>query len=211
MSARCLTITDIVSANMSESTSCAPRSSSARAQSIDSAIEGGFFRSSSLIIPITSTRRRATVCSSSGACRRTISSSCSSAGRSSQQELLAEDVVLHGIPASARRLRLDAKQLLAVVPLVQGLRLVEALVALQAHELATEVRGQRLCQLRLAHARRTLDENGLAELGREERDERGGLRGVGYLPGEPTARVARAAPSAVASPGGWPARPRASR
>ena len=58
--------------------------------------------------------------------------------RPREQELLAEDVLLHGVPAGARRLRLDPQQLLAVVPLVQRLRLVEPLVALQAHELAAE-------------------------------------------------------------------------
>ena len=46
MSVRCLTITDIVSVNVSASMSLTPSSSSARAQSIDSAIDGGFFRSS---------------------------------------------------------------------------------------------------------------------------------------------------------------------
>ncbi len=48
MSVRCLTITDIVSLNVVASMSLAPSSSNARAQSIDSAIEGGFLRSSSL-------------------------------------------------------------------------------------------------------------------------------------------------------------------
>ena len=46
-SVRCLTMIDIVSRNTSWSMSSAPSSSSARAQSIDSAIEGGFLRSSS--------------------------------------------------------------------------------------------------------------------------------------------------------------------
>ena len=40
--------------------SSTPSSSNARAQSIDSAIDGGFFRSSSRTMPITSTNRRAT-------------------------------------------------------------------------------------------------------------------------------------------------------
>ena len=51
-----------------------------------------------------------------------------------EQELLAEDVVLHVLPAGVVGLGLDPQQLLAVVPLVQRLRLVEALVALQAHQ-----------------------------------------------------------------------------
>ena len=71
---------DIVSRNVFWSMSSAPSSSSARAQSIDSAIEGGFLRSSSRTIAITSTSRRATVSGSSGACSRTISSSRSALG-----------------------------------------------------------------------------------------------------------------------------------
>ena len=62
----------------------------------------------------------------------------SSSGRV-KQEVLAEDVAArrsHAFAASlARGLGLDPQQLLAVVPLVQRLRLVEALVALQPHQL----------------------------------------------------------------------------
>ena len=92
-----------------------------------------------------------------------------------EQELLAEDVVLHRIPARALGLGLDAQQLLAVVPLVQRLGLVEPLVALEPHEPAVEVLRQRLRQLGLADARRALDEHGLAEPRGEEGDQRGGL------------------------------------
>ena len=55
MSVRCLTITDIVSLKVAASMSLAPSKSSARAQSIDSAIEGGFLRSSSRTIATIST------------------------------------------------------------------------------------------------------------------------------------------------------------
>src|SRR5690606_30724350 len=72
---------------------------------------------------------------------------------------------------------LDPQELLAVVPLVQGLRLVEALVALQADEAAAGRARERLRELRLADAGRALDEHGLAELRREEGDERGRLAG----------------------------------
>ena len=97
--------------------------------------------------------------------------------RAGEQELLAEDVVLDLVPAGAVGLGLDAQQLLAVVPLVERLGLVEALVALQAHEAAVEVLGQRLGELGLADARRALDEDRLAEPRGEVADERGRLAG----------------------------------
>ena len=80
MSVRCLTMIDIDCSKVLRSMSSAPIRSSVRAQSIVSAIEGGFFRSSSRTIRTTSTRRRASVSGSSGACRRTISISRSSSG-----------------------------------------------------------------------------------------------------------------------------------
>ena len=97
--------------------------------------------------------------------------------RPGEQELLAEDVVLDGLPAGAVGLGLDPQQLLAVVPLVERLGLVEALVALQAHEVALQVLGQRLGQLGLADAGRALDEHRLAEAGGEVGDQRGRLTG----------------------------------
>src|SRR4051812_45586513 len=96
--------------------------------------------------------------------------------RALEQELLAEDVVLDLVPAGLLAgLGLDAQQLLAVVPLVQRLGLVEALIALQAHEGALQVPAQGLGQLGLADAGRALDEHGLAEARGQERDERGRL------------------------------------
>src|SRR4051794_28201960 len=97
--------------------------------------------------------------------------------RAGEQELLAEDVVVHVLPAGALALGLDAQQLLAVVPLVERLGLVEALVALQAHQRAVEVAGQRLGELGLADARGALDEHRLAEAGGEVGHERGRLAG----------------------------------
>ena len=254
MSVRCLTITDIVSLKVAASMSCAPSSSSARAQSIDSAIDGGFLRSSSRTMPMTSTSLRATVSRQLGRVqahdlelvleRRVVEPQVQAAPlerlgqlarvvrgqqhdrlrarvdaaelgdrdlevrqqleqhrlellvglvdlvdqqhdrllggdrrqqRPREQELLAEDVVLDRLPAGAVGLGLDAQQLLAVVPLVQRLGLVEALVALQPHELAAEVRGERLGELGLADAGGPLDEHRLAELGREVGDQRGRL------------------------------------
>src|SRR4051812_37942699 len=97
--------------------------------------------------------------------------------RALEEELLAEDVVLHLLPAGTLGLGLDAQQLLAVVPFVERLGLVEALVALQAHEAAVEVLRQRTGELRLADAGRALDEDRLAELGGQVGDERGRLAG----------------------------------
>src|SRR3954452_16366550 len=97
--------------------------------------------------------------------------------RTLEQELLAEDVVLHLLPAGALGPGLDAQQLLAVVPLVERLGLVEPLVALEAHEAAVEVLRQRAGELGLADPRRALDEDRLAQLGGEVRDERGRLAG----------------------------------
>ena len=55
------------------------------------------------------------------------------------------------------------KQLLLVVPLVERLGLVEALVALEADEPSAEERGRRLGELGLARPGRALDEDGLGE------------------------------------------------
>ena len=60
-------------------------------------------------------------------------------------------------------LGLDPKQLLLVVPLVEGFGLVEALVALQADEPGTGQLGHRLGELRLAGARRPLDQHRFAQ------------------------------------------------
>ena len=60
-------------------------------------------------------------------------------------------------------LRLDAQELLLVVPLVQRLGLVEALVALQADEASARHLGHRLGQLGLARAGGTLDQHRLLQ------------------------------------------------
>ncbi len=60
-------------------------------------------------------------------------------------------------------LGLDAQQLLLVVPLVQRLGLVEALVALQPDQPGARQFGHRLGQLGLARAGRALDQDRLAQ------------------------------------------------
>ena len=70
----------------------------------------------------------------------------------------------HVLPSAA--LGLDAQELLLVVPLVERLGLVEALVALQADQAGAGHLGHRLGQLGLAGAGRALDQDRLAAAGR---------------------------------------------
>ena len=65
-------------------------------------------------------------------------------------------------------IRLDAQELLLVVPLVERLGLVEPFVALQADEVGVQHLGQHLADLGLAGAGRTLDEQRLLERQRQE-------------------------------------------
>src|SRR6478735_8125460 len=91
--------------------------------------------------------------------------------RALEQELGPEDVALRRVPVALLG-RLDREQLLAVVPLVQRLGLVEALVALQPDQRPVEVARERLGELGLAHAGRPLDEDRLAQPGGQIGDER---------------------------------------
>ena len=93
-----------------------------------------------------------------------------------EQELLAEDVAVDLLPAGLAA-GLDPQQLLAVVPLVERLGLVEPLVALQADQLAAAGAGERLGQLGLADPRRALDQDRLVQPLGEEGDQRGRLVG----------------------------------
>src|SRR5581483_3145014 len=105
--------------------------------------------------------------------------------RPRQDEAVAEeDVVLARDPVDrlAERTRaadhladlvlqdLRVEKLLRVLPLVEGLRLVEALVALEANQLVAERAGQHLRELRLADAGGSLDEDRLPHLRREVDD-----------------------------------------
>src|SRR5439155_17737758 len=86
--------------------------------------------------------------------------------RAGEEELLGEDVLFHlrpGRPIVLAALDLDAQKLLLVVPLVEGLRLVEPLVALQAAQPAVGAPRHGLGQLGLARAGRALDQDGLLQ------------------------------------------------
>ena len=103
--------------------------------------------------------------------------------RAGEDEVLGEDLGLDARrtprgrcrPVLGRALRLDVEELLAVVPLVKRLGLVEALVALEADQLAAGRARDRLRELGLADPRRALDEDRLSELLGEVGDERRGL------------------------------------
>src|SRR4051794_27593766 len=87
--------------------------------------------------------------------------------RTGQQELLTEDVLFDVEPLRALALgdalRLDAQELLLVVPLVQRLGLVESLVALETDEPSTGHLGDGLGELRLARPGRALDQHRLLQ------------------------------------------------
>ena len=84
--------------------------------------------------------------------------------RTGQQERLGEDVGLDRRPVRlVLTVGLDPQQLLLVVPLVQRLGLVEALVALQPDQPRAGDLGHGLGQLGLAHAGRPLDQHRLLQ------------------------------------------------
>src|SRR2546425_5268545 len=80
-----------------------------------------------------------------------------------EQKVLREDVLLDLVPVSLTRVRLNAKELLLVVPLVESLGFVEPLVALQAYQRVPGRLRERLPQRRLPHARRPFAQNGLRQ------------------------------------------------
>jgi hypothetical protein len=105
-----------------------------------------------------------------------------------EQERLGEDVGLDLGPAGVLGpVGLDAQQLLLVVPLVQGLGLVQALVALEPDQPGPGGGGQGLGQLGLADPGRPLGQDGLLQpVGQEGDvgDHRGGqVPDLGQAPG----------------------------
>src|SRR5205814_2409142 len=86
-----------------------------------------------------------------------------------EQELAREDVGRHLLPGAALGpVRLDAEELLLVVPLEEGARLVESLVALQADELGVEHLREHLPELGLSRPGRSLGKERLLEREGEE-------------------------------------------
>ena len=72
------------------------------------------------------------------------------------------------------------QQLGRIVPLVQGLTLLQAVVALQAQELALQDPGECLGKLSLAHARLTLQQQGALQF--EGQKDSCGQAAVGKVP-----------------------------
>ena len=104
--------------------------------------------------------------------------------RARKEEVLGEDLGLDLSELLGRACRvlrgalgLDVEELLAVVPLVKGLRLVETLVALEADQFAACGAGDGLGQLGLADPRGTLHQDRLTQLLGEVGDQRRGLVG----------------------------------
>ena len=102
-----------------------------------------------------------------------------------EQELRSEDLTHRrgaGITLGGRGSGLDLEELLAIVPLVQCLGLVQSFVALEPDQLAAGGTGEGLGQLGLADAGRPFDEDRLAQPLGEEGDQCGRVIGeVGRL------------------------------
>ena len=134
--------------------------------------------SSSTASSASSARSTSSISSTTGSSERIASSS----GRAAQEPLGEEHALLRADPldglvqvggvgddlADLLAQDLGVEQLLAVVPLVERLGLVLALVALQPQQPAAGGRGQRLGQLGLADAGGALDEQRLVQPGHEE-------------------------------------------
>ena len=104
--------------------------------------------------------------------------------RPADQELGPEELVLrHGALLRGA----DVQQLARVVPLVDGVRDVEALVALQPDQPGAGRDGERLGGLRLADARLALEQQRLLE--REREEERRREAPVGQVVGRPKRRL----------------------
>ena len=124
--------------------------------------------------------------------------------RAPHEEALGVELVLDvrpGRPACLRRAQVQ--QLAGVVPFVDGLRDVDAVVALQAQQLAARPAGQHLGDLRLADAGLALQEQGSLKLQRQEHDRRQTVVGEILVRGERPGYVVRSAgygPSSAQAP-----------
>lgn len=134
-----------------------------------------------------------------------------------EEKLPGKDVLGDVLPAEiCIAIHLNPQQLLLVVPFVEGPRLVEPLVALQADEIGLEPLGQNLADLGLAGAGRALEKQRFFHSqGKEERGletGRGHVTGVGkellefrkggsHVPGESEGLPLYAAPYRIAGRG----------
>ena len=81
-----------------------------------------------------------------------------------QQVFVAEQRLGQAVAVLRIHIDLNAKQLLLVVPLVEGFALVQPLVALQAHQIPAQRGSHHLGDLGFADARRALNEQGPSQL-----------------------------------------------
>ena len=99
--------------------------------------------------------------------------------RPGEQELLAEDVLFERLPilgaVTLGPSGLDAQELLAIVPLVERLGVVESLVALESDQSRPDGVGDRLGEGGLAGAGRTFHEHRLRQPVGEEADRGDGV------------------------------------
>ena len=88
----------------------------------------------------------------------------------------------------------DGEKLALIIPLVECVRSVDALITLQPHEIAIERKGERLGRLGLADARRAFEEQRLSQPEREEHRGRQTLVGQIALLAQPSGATPRAKP-----------------
>ena len=99
-----------------------------------------------------------------------------SRSRPIQQVFVAEEGPGQIVRVPPVHLHLDAQQLLLVIPLVEGLALVQALVALEAHQLPVQSGGHDLGDFGFSYAGGALNEQGPAQ-------PEGHQQGGGYVAG----------------------------
>ncbi len=122
--------------------------------------------------------------------------------RALNEERLAEELARRRLAVERMRglEQPDFEQLPGVVPFVERLGDVDALVALQANELGVERGGQRFGDFRLAHARFAFDEQRPSELQREIDGNRQAAFADVVFPGQKLLKVVDGRGEAHASP-----------
>ena len=159
-------------------------------------------RISSISASVSSSTRSTSSMSSTTGSVAEIASSSGRVSRNSSAKMSSSRWCHSSAPVALGSAGLDAQQLLAVVPLVEGLRLVESLVALQSDEPRADRVGDRLGERRLARAGRSFDEHRLGQPIGEEGDRGDGVVAQVVVLGQAASaprRASRSAPAARSS------------